>query len=324
MTTNYKIYVVNQSETTQIFWCFLARPHELADDPGVFANSSASLAVAPNYPANACFDIPVQYVVGAGASNRAVGLNVRVVSNVMCDASLQQQFEADYAMAPPMEGPTMSLSGTSPPNTIALQSNGYNQGANEEIGWFSNMSFGIQSDAGFTGMTWSPNQQSTRTLTPVLKFYVSTGNYGSNTLATWDDISSSSTAITVPDSFQDDCCTVTLASSGSWILSPGHPAPELLGSTSEGGAQMDVIQSVSWNQMAAVPEGTFTSLSGILTVSAALGARFTYFVLSGVTFSIVNAQPGQTTFAFRYSGTKSARMVMSLFRAGAQLALGGA
>lgn len=324
MAIVYQIYIVNQSATTQVFWCFLAPPPELAHDPGVFANSSASLAVVPNCPGSAFFGIPVQYVVAAGASNQAVGLNVMIASDVSCEASLQQQFDVDYATVPPPQGPTMSPSGASSPNTIALTSNAFNQAGNENQGWFSNMSFGIQSEAGFTGMTWSPAAQTTRTLTPGLTFYIAVGNYGSNALASWDDISTNSIAINVPNSFQGDSCTVTLLADGGWDQVPGRPATEALASQSKGRVQMDVVQNVRWNQFTAAPEGSFTYLSGTLTVSAALAAPFTYFVLSGVQFSIANSQPGQTSFAFRYSGTRSARAVMSLFQTGAQLVLGGA
>lgn len=324
MAMTYQIFIVNQSATTQVFWCFLAPPPELVHGPGVFANSSASLTVMPNYPGSAYFGIPVQYVVGAGASNQPVGLNVTIVSNVSCDASLQQQFDVDYATVPPPQGPTMSLSGASPPNTIALTSNAFNQAGNENQGWFSNMSFGIESQAGFTGMTWSPTPQTTRTLTPTLTFYIATGEYGSNALASWDDISSNSVAVSVPNSFQGDSCTVTLLADGVWVQTPGRPASGALDSESKGRVQIDIVQNVHWNQLTAAPEGLSPFLSGTLTVSTALGARFTYFVLSGVYFTITQAQPGQATFAFQYSGMKSARAVMNLFQAGAQLVLGGA
>jgi hypothetical protein len=46
----YTIYLVNQSADDQLFWCFLARPVELVNDPQVYANSSASLEVVSNSP----------------------------------------------------------------------------------------------------------------------------------------------------------------------------------------------------------------------------------------------------------------------------------
>jgi hypothetical protein len=339
--TVYNIYLVNQSTTTQTFWCFLAPPQELVNDPHVFANSSASLAVQSNYQGTASFGIPVQYVVGAGAGNHAVGLSVKIVSDVTCDASLEQLFDANYATVPPQEGPTMNPSSSSPANTIAIKSNAFNQQTNEAAGWFSNMSFGILTEAGFVGMTWPPSPQDTRTLTPKLTFYIATGDYDSNALASWDDVSNSSVAITVPASFQDNNCTVTYDSSGNWSQTPGAPVGEALTSNlswflsdrhselvalayaSEGKIQSDNVKSVSWNQVPSTAEGEVVVLTGTLTVTAALVGAFTYFVLGGVNFSVTNAQPGGTTFSFRYSGTKSAKAVMDLFTAGAQVLFGG-
>ena len=94
MPTNYTIYLINQSSTTQTFWCFLARPQEVASDPTVFANSSASLAIDSNDPSTNSFTIPVQYVVAAGASNNAVGLNVKVNSTISQDSDLTQVWDA--------------------------------------------------------------------------------------------------------------------------------------------------------------------------------------------------------------------------------------
>lgn len=344
--TVYKIYIVNQMPTAQTFWCFLAPPQELVNSPGVYANSSAFQMVPTNYQGVAYFGIPVQYVVGAGGSNEAVGLNVQIVSNVTCDASLQQQFDATYVTVDlpqqPPEGPTMSLSATgSPPNTIALASNAFNQATNEDQQWFSNMSFGIQTEAGFIGMTWSPTPQTTRTLTPTLTFYIATGSYNSNALASWDTISTNSIAITTPDSFLDLSCTVTLGANGAWSQAPGEPVTEALTSNlawfrsdrhaelvalsymTQGKILPDTIKSVSWDPMTTARDGEFIVLTGTLTVTAALVGAFTYFVLGGVNFSITNAQPGGTTYSFRYSGTKSAKAVMDLFKAGAQVFFGG-
>jgi hypothetical protein len=104
MTTPYTIYLVNNSSNTALFWCFLAPPVELAGDPNVFANSSTSLSVPPMSPATNTFTIPVQYVVGAGASNSAVGLNIRIDSNITLNTDLAQAWEANYATVPPNQG----------------------------------------------------------------------------------------------------------------------------------------------------------------------------------------------------------------------------
>jgi hypothetical protein len=153
---------------------------------------------------------------------------------------------------------------------------------------------------------------------------ITTGVDGSDALASEDERSSNLIAITIPDSFQNQSCTVRYDAPGRWSESPGEPVTQALTSNSERGVQADVIKNVIWNQGTAVPEGKLTVLSGTLTVTTALGARFTYFVLSGVQFSVTNSQLGQTTFEFRYTGSMSAMAVKSLFRAGARLLLGGA
>ena len=202
MADNYTIYLVNKSAGDQIFWCFLEEPKELAGQAGIFANSAASLAVIPNYPGDNYFTIPAQFVVGAGASNNAVGLNVRVTSALTQNANLTDQFSAEYATAPPNKGPNMTLIGNgAAPTQISIASNGFNQANNENLGWFSNMSFGINTAAGFMGMTWSPFPSQTRTLTPILNFYVAVGSYGANTLAAYTTVSNKSAHLTTPRDF---------------------------------------------------------------------------------------------------------------------------
>lgn len=342
MVDTYTIYLVNKSADTQLFWCFLAPPQEVVNDPKVYANSSASLAVAPNSPGSNYFAIPIQYLVGAGASNNAVGLNVVVVSNVTNDANLQDTWGANYADWPPNEGPTMAKLGVqAPSNTIAIKSNGYNKVNNENNGWFANQSFGIQSEAGFIGMTWDPDAGQTRTLTPKLTFYVATGDYGSNALASWNDVSNDSQAVNAPNDFLYNKCTVTYSETGGWSVTPGEPTAvaltrdldwfmseahnELvaLAYLSKGKNQTDALVNVHWNSnVSAIGENEIL-LTGTLTVTAALTAAYTYFVLSGVTFDVKSGSSG-TTVNFSYSGAQSADKIKALFKAGAQLIFGGA
>ena len=225
MTTEYTIYLVNKSVNTQLFWCFLDRPQELADDPRVFANSAASLAVDSSSPATNTFTIPVQYKIGAGASNKAVGLNIKVDSSITQNVNLQERWLADYTTVPPQKGPTLKkLAKASPVNTLAIQSNPFNQLTNEAAGWFSNMSFGIQTKQGFMGMTWSPDPNKRRTITPKLKFFVSAGDFGTNQLADWEDVANVAAEIDVPTSFKLEKCTVTYTPTGEWIVTPGAPS----------------------------------------------------------------------------------------------------
>lgn len=341
MTDTYTIYLVNNSADIQTFWCFLAPPQQLVNDPGVFANSSASLAVRPNSQGQNYFAIPVQYVVGAGASNQAVGLNVQVVSNVTNNASLQDQWSAQYATVPPNMGPTMSRLGTSgPANTISIASNAFNKSENENASWFSNQSFGIQTQSGFIGMTWSPNPQQTRTLTPKLTFYVSVGDYGQNSLASWNDVSNNAATISVPNDFQYNKCTVTYTATGGWTVTQGPPPASALAADlgwllsedhlelaaltylSLGDTQADTLSTVAWDSADIFTADGNTYLSGSLTVTTALKAAFGYFILSGVRFQVDRSEAGGTTVHFSYSGTRSAQAVQDLFRAGVQLLFG--
>lgn len=221
--TEYTIYLENNSATTKNFWCFLAPPQEL-DNKKVFANSSTNLAVAPHSQDVNTFTIPVQYVVGAAASNEAVGLNIKVETYNTKPADLTDVFEAKYKTIPPKMGPTLAkVSTASPANTIRMDSNSFNRGTNEDGGWFSNMSFGIKTEQGFIGMTWAPPPQDKKTITPELSFYIACGSFGANSLARWEDVSESCARLQVPVDFDLLCATVTLDGTGSFVVTPGKP-----------------------------------------------------------------------------------------------------
>ncbi|MFA6607826.1 MAG: hypothetical protein WCS75_12580 [Sphingomonas sp.] len=350
MPSQYTIYLVNQSSSTQTFWCFLTRPAEIASDPNVFANSSASIAIDSNDPSTNYFVIPVQYSVGAGASNNAVGLDVQVTSTISQNSDLAQVWNADYANAPPKKGPKLNAASTSTgPNSIKLVTNSFNQEDNEALGWYSNQSFGIQTASGFMGMTWSPSPNQSRTLTPKLSFYISVGSFGSSTLADWTQVSNDSAQVSVPGSFAAGACTVTLLNNGKWNIAPGKPAQfALLENLSflksdqhaelvamayleDADVQKEEVTAVHWDSsdvstLSAEDESegfvATTFLTGKMTVATALTAGFTYFVLSGVQFSVTSIN-GEKTVNFSYSGAQSAAAIQSLLVAGAQVIFGG-
>jgi hypothetical protein len=227
MSEAYTIYLVNQSKSTQNFWCFLAGP----DDPTAYANSTASIAVRSNDPGFNSLTIQAQYIVGAGASNHAVERGARIVvsapmaaaaSSVAHDAALGDMWDANYATWPPNLGPLLRLSETkSPPGAIAIRSNAFNKVVNEDNSWFGNQSFGVVSESGFIGVTWSPNPETTVTINARLKFYVVSGNYESNVLARIDG--NNAATIVVPDNFKFNKSTVTYTASGTWMVAPGEP-----------------------------------------------------------------------------------------------------
>ncbi|CAI9085880.1 hypothetical protein A7K93_04790 [Candidatus Methylacidiphilum fumarolicum] len=220
----YRIYVVNNGADAQNFWCFLAPPQELVNDQRVFANSNVRLRIRNNANGHNYFEVPVQYVIGAGASNNAVGLGVKIVSNVVEDANIGEMWEANYSTVPPNEGPTLTkLPKVSPGNTISIVSNRFDKVKNQDNDWFSNQSFGIKTTSGFMGMTWSPEPQETRILTPKLRFYISIGEYGSNVLANWDQFTNRAAVVHVPTSFAFEKCTVIYTSTGDWKVIKGEP-----------------------------------------------------------------------------------------------------
>jgi len=222
--TSYTINLVNNTSSTRNFWLFLNPPIELVGDPGVFANSSINLQIRSNSQDKNQFIIPVQYVVGGGANNQAVGLNIKVSSDIAKKASLGQMWDVNYVSYPKKMGPTMNPdSSPAPSSTIVLKSNAFTQAKNENNRWFANMSFGIQTAQGYTGMTWSPEPSTHRPLTPTLTFYVATGDFGENQLAKWSDVSNNSATIHVPSDFKFLNTTVTLQNNGEWKVTPGTP-----------------------------------------------------------------------------------------------------
>lgn len=220
-TTNYTIYLKNNSSDPKNFWCFLEKPAGLPSSD-VFANSSASLSVLPNYGGINKFTIPLQYSVGAGASNQAVGLGVQIDSSIINDVQLRQTWEASYATVPPQQGPNLSLvqGEVSPESTIGLLSNAFDKTKNENNKWFSNMSFGIETQNGFLGVTWSPSPDDQHTITPKFSFYISTGSFTSYELADIATISRKAAKVELSN-FKNLEATVTLTSTGEWIVTPG-------------------------------------------------------------------------------------------------------
>jgi hypothetical protein len=362
MADEYKIYLINKTQSTQTFWAFLAPPQELASDPNVYANSSASLAVAAGSPGINTFTIPVQYVLSAGGSNQAVGLNVKVDSSITENAELTQLWEAQYQDVPPPMGPAMIMQpDVTPANTLGIQANNFNQAKNEVAGWFSSMSFGIKTAAGFMGMSWSPDPGTKRIITPTLEFYVTTGIFGSNTMASWTQVSRDAATVAVPRNFKLNAVTVIRTETGRWEIVPGKPTAAMLAGldgnfsslvrshallsqshadlisvarnemnseqavTLESVANVDGVQEDSVGSVVwdqkVETRDGLTHLSGTLTVQTALTAAFAFFILNNIRFT-VTGHPSQWTVRFTYVGTETARVVKELFVAGAKLFFG--
>jgi hypothetical protein len=256
-------------------------------------------------------------------------------------------------------GPTLKrIDQSAPDNTIVMKSNEFDQEKNESESWYAIMSFGIQTAIGFIGMSWAPNPGQTRTLKPKLSFYISVGSYDTNTLADYTTVSNTSCLVSVPVDFSlQGEVTVVYGSNGKWTSYPGPPKTTSLvgfnyvnelieshqllsrshcelismltqdlnismGGTTEATPQEDIISSVQWISGEVIESETGNIiLSGKLTVTVALAAAFTYFLLSGVRFNIFGSSQGVTNFNFTYDGSLSAQHVKDLFKTGANITL---
>ncbi len=220
--TNYTIYLKNESSNNQNFWAFLQKPEGLPNS-GVYAHSSAYLNVSPDYGAINKFDIPLQYSLGAGASNQEVGLGAQIDSSIILHANVKETWETQYATIPPYRGPSLNSEQghQASDNSITLMTNSFDQEKNEGGKWYSNASFGIQTQVGFLGVTWSPYPNEQHVITPKFSFYISTGSFQSDKLADLTKISKKAAKIELSD-FRNQEVTVTLTSSGDWIVQPGR------------------------------------------------------------------------------------------------------
>jgi hypothetical protein len=232
MTTEYHIYIVNHSISPHLFWAFLSKP-EISSTPEVFANSNTNLQIPAGSSNLNSFTIPVQYVVGTGASNNAVGLDTRIESSATRNTEEKQLWDVVYATVPPNQGPEMT-GPTDANQTIDMKTESFNPETNAAYGWFESMSFGIKTSHGFMGVTWTPSQGITYKITPKLTFYIAIGNYSSSSLA---DITAISNDSAICDSEKDfdaiNQCTVTYDATGSWTTAKGRPSAEMLNSARE-------------------------------------------------------------------------------------------
>lgn len=342
MPSEYTIYIVNKSETKKRFFCFLDRPKDLEANPKVYANSNASVNVDTGYPGRTRFIIPIQYKINAGCSNKAVQLRIRVQADNPSDIELGQTWEANYYPPADTQGPIVTNKGaTVDPKQVNFLTNTFAKNTEAEYSWYSNLSFGKETEQGFIGFTWSPEPGSSRSIQPTVKFYINYGSFESNVLAEWTEVSRNAAEVSAFSPKGE--ATVTLEANGSWTVtaSPptlasmigglgGHLSDEdveqaALTSFSLIEDQIDTVEGVVWrDQNVQTEAGLNTYLVGTLTVRGALTASFAYFILSGIKFEIGRDRAGMSTFSFSYNGERSAASIKALFRAGATIFLGGA
>ncbi len=229
------MYLVNQNAKGQLFWAFLSEP-EISDSPEVFANSSTSLYIPGGSQDLNAFTIPVQYMIGGGASNNAVGLDTLIISNASRNTALAKCWNVTYGTVPPNQGPIIpsAPSGTSKDGTVSMKTNAFDQQKNMDSHWYENMSFGVKTAQGFMGVSWSPDPNKTYIITPKLVFYIAVGSYSSNTLADITAVSNDSAICDTAKDFDSlNQCTVTYTRTGEWSVVAGRPAQAMLRSNRE-------------------------------------------------------------------------------------------
>lgn len=233
--THYKIYLLNKSTDSKQFWAFLSKP-EITNTPKVFANSNTSLVIPGGSTDLNLLTIPIQYVIGAGASNNAVELDILIQSNATRNTDLGESWQVKYFTIPPYEGPIISEGdkGSVVKTSTALTTTPFNAKTNAENGWYENMSFGLKTSQGFMGVTWKPEANTTYTITPKLTFYISTGSYSSNSLADITQVSETAAKCNIDQDFDEiKECTVTYTEEGEWIVKKGRPTEQMLKSVRE-------------------------------------------------------------------------------------------
>ncbi|MDF7775232.1 hypothetical protein P1X14_08240 [Sphingomonas sp. AOB5] len=231
MTTQYTIYLVNQSGTTWDFALFFAMPPELAGHPYVYGNSSVWMPVKPNYDGLLGFGIAESYVVAPDAGNQSVLEGSTIAPIVFVPTNLSQAWRATYFYLRPPVGPGLTaLSTAVPPGSVSITTDICDPPARGNEDLCPSMSFGLDFELGFTGVTWLPVAGETVTITPKMDFLVvAMGRFESNQLTPLAELAQSSAAVSVPDSFAEGACTVTLLPDGTWSVVPGivlgaHPA----------------------------------------------------------------------------------------------------
>lgn len=224
-TADYKIYLVNQSGDSQVFWAFLAKPN-ITNASEVFARSNTSLQISGDSTNINSFTLSDQYMIGASSSSNIVSLNAAIDSSATRLAELNQLWQVDYATVPPNQGPTIpdKSSNTSSAANIAMVTNSFNKATNEAYSWYSTMFFGVKAAAGLIGLSWSPDPQKTYTVTPNLIFYIAVGSYSNNSLVDINEISNNSAHCNTATDFDvKNQCTVIYTQVGGWEVAKGTP-----------------------------------------------------------------------------------------------------
>ncbi|MEL6143614.1 MAG: hypothetical protein AAFU67_18590, partial [Bacteroidota bacterium] len=137
--------------------------------------------------------------------------------------NLNQSWEAIYYDPAKHEGPILNEAGSTTGGIIEVGTNAYDKTKEGPNNWYGSMSFGIESEEGFMGITWPPDPQKLYSITPKFAFYIAVGNFESNRLADINAISRTAQKVLLTDFDETLSCTVTYLADGGWSIRPGKP-----------------------------------------------------------------------------------------------------
>lgn len=319
----------------------------------IYANSSTFLILPPYEPGtDNSFSVPFQYITRAGSSNNAPAPNVLLTSGTKKNTDLLTSWDAEYEAK--NQQPTLKLKGTAPEQQVIINTNTFNPDKEKDNQWYHNLTFGVQTSTGFTGVTWSPEPGQSYHIKPKLQFYVAaSSDFQSDELFDMTTVSAGSATVT-EDSFDTNLeCTVTLEAEGSWTVSKGNLNKSLARDAelllvqahyNLTSAHADIVRNfglqsvkfpaLSSQELAAADEirtssgieisaenrlydGSNNFLKGIITVTRPVLRDFAYIVAK-ITFLSVKgkSKSGNTSWEFTYDGSKNAREIDELFGKG--------
>ncbi|ETI62022.1 hypothetical protein D104_02220 [Marinomonas profundimaris] len=351
---NYKIFIVNKTSSKKQFWAFLSEPEDTFSSD-LYLNSSAYITIKPNNTKQLnSFTIPLQYSTEAGCSNNAVGLNTVIESSITEKVDLTDGLTAAFTISDEHLGPDLSspVSGTADPGKVEVEVDPFAQNDEEKYSWYPSLTFGVQSQQGFMGYSWSPEPGETYKIKPKVKFYIATGSWESNQLLDMSSISTDSAEVTENDFDTKLECTVTLEN-GEWTVTKGRPLTvndqliqmieshnylskshaQLISLIAEASLITDLtVEDKEKSRSDGVeypfkPKKQDKALSqdvaspfiyGRIALSSAIGFGFTYMFASGTKFKLVKRNSG-TDFIIGYDGDKAAEQVRELLKVGAAL-----
>ncbi|MCA6220942.1 hypothetical protein [Photorhabdus antumapuensis] len=228
MSTEYKIYIINQQDKKKKFWCFLSEPQSEVSDK-VFANSSTYMTLSKHIKGDEnSFIIPLEFKLKASSHNKVVGISSKISTHSLKDIELGNIWKVEFDSSNEHINPSLSkLSEKTEPNQVGIKINGFDLTEQEINRWYSCLTFGIESGEGFIGYSWLPSPNDTYHIQPKIRFYIKTGEYVENQLIKMSDVSSDSALITEEDFDKRKECTVIYTTQGKWEVKSGKPSPSL-------------------------------------------------------------------------------------------------